>query len=514
MARHVVMSAVLGALAIFNTAGLAHAQDDVTDATLDSELHAAGVTALSPPNTPDTRNAALVKLGQALFYDKIISGNKNMACASCHSPMQGAGMGDGLGISLGAGSRGVGPKRTFGGNWIRRHAPTVINIGLKEYTTLFWDGRVSIDPATGKLTDPDPALSGGQLAESKQLTTALAELAMFPPTTDEEMSASGWQVDMNNRKAIWDAIMSRLLGANRTAAPAATDVWVAQYRSMFLAAYPGSAIGDFNFGHAARAIAAFVTATYTAVNTPLDRYLKSTTPAQKAQALPATSPERLGAVLFFGKAKCANCHNGPILSDQKLHSDGAPKTDFFSSDMGANNAFQFRTMPLRNVAVHPNYMHGGAYKTLGDVVNHYLNPVADLQTIVANPSKAATASQQGFGTTFSWSDPAPQALITAAQNEPLLPQKLDLTPDEVKALVAFLQNGLTDGAVIGDKLLKTAPDSVPSGLRGGVPKGDGSAEDPGVQPGATTPATTATPPTTTPPPVNTPGILEHLHEHP
>jgi cytochrome c peroxidase len=466
-------------------AGAARAQD-VPDSALDGLLEQAGVKPLKKPSSSDARNADLVSLGRSLFYDEVLSGNKQTSCATCHSPMNGAGLGDGLGISLGNGGTGVGRKRTFGGNWIPRHAPTVINTGLDEVTTLFWDGRVSRD-AAGKLHTPEPGIDDGSLPEAKQLTSALAALALFPPTSSDP-SEMGGEAYGTTRKQIWDGIMARLLGKDRSAPP--TDPWVPTYRALFAKAYPDAPVADLNFGHAARAIAAFITATYTAIDTPLDRWLAATTPAEKEAALPAKSPERLGAALFFGKAKCANCHNGPLLSDQSFHDVGAPKTDFFSTDTGLDGKFQFKTPPLRNVVVHPNYFHGGSFRTLERVVQHYLAPVDDAQAIKANAAKEQQASQDGFGTPFEWSDPVPDELLANMDPEEILPRKLDLSPAEVDALVAFLKNGLTDSAVIGDALLKTAPDSVPSGLRGGVPLGDGSREDHGtpvVVAGAPTP---------------------------
>src|SRR5262249_30558297 len=158
--------------------------------------------------------------------------------------------------------------------------------------------------------------------------------------------------------------------------------------------------------------------------------------------------ERLGAALFFGKARCANCHSGPLLSDQSFHNVGAPKTDFFSTDTGVDGKFRFKTPPLRNVVVHPNYFHGGSFRTLQRVVQHYLAPVDDAQAIKANATKEQEASQEGFATPFEWSDPVPDALLANMDPEEILPRKLDLAPAEVDALVAFLKNGLTDSAVI------------------------------------------------------------------
>ena len=49
------------------------------------------------------------QLGQLLFYDPLLSGNKEVACATCHHPAFGTG--DGLSLSLGDGGMGLGINR-------------------------------------------------------------------------------------------------------------------------------------------------------------------------------------------------------------------------------------------------------------------------------------------------------------------------------------------------------------------------------------------------------------------
>ncbi|HIF97119.1 MAG TPA: hypothetical protein EYQ54_08860 [Myxococcales bacterium] len=53
--------------------------------------------------------AAKVELGQTLMFDKILSGNRNIACATCHHPTTGTG--DGLALPVGEGGFGLGPRR-------------------------------------------------------------------------------------------------------------------------------------------------------------------------------------------------------------------------------------------------------------------------------------------------------------------------------------------------------------------------------------------------------------------
>ncbi|MEL7259073.1 MAG: cytochrome-c peroxidase, partial [Pseudomonadota bacterium] len=93
----------------------------------------------------DPKQAAL---GQSLFYDTILSGNRNISCAHCHHPDFGTG--DGLSLGIGEGGAGLGPDRTAGMGASRvkkripRNAPGLWNLGARDLHTMFHDGRLSI----------------------------------------------------------------------------------------------------------------------------------------------------------------------------------------------------------------------------------------------------------------------------------------------------------------------------------------------------------------------------------
>jgi len=81
----------------------------------------------TPPHPEDNApNAARVELGKTLFFDPRLSGDGNMSCASCHSPL--LGWSDGL-------PTGKGFKSTV----LDRASPTVINTAYN--TIQMWDGR-------------------------------------------------------------------------------------------------------------------------------------------------------------------------------------------------------------------------------------------------------------------------------------------------------------------------------------------------------------------------------------
>ncbi|MEC8238377.1 MAG: cytochrome-c peroxidase, partial [SAR324 cluster bacterium] len=91
-------------------------------------------------------NQKKVKLGRLLFYDPILSGNRNISCGTCHNHIHhGA---DGLSLGVGEGGVGLGPDRTAGkGNSriqkrIPRNSPSLFNLGAHQIKVMFYDGKL------------------------------------------------------------------------------------------------------------------------------------------------------------------------------------------------------------------------------------------------------------------------------------------------------------------------------------------------------------------------------------
>jgi cytochrome c peroxidase len=93
---------------------------------------------------------AKVALGNLLYFDKILSGNGNISCATCHHPF--GSTSDGLSLPVGEGGRGFGVARDTGAGSdavperVPRNSPHVFNLGAREFTRMFHDGRVETDP--------------------------------------------------------------------------------------------------------------------------------------------------------------------------------------------------------------------------------------------------------------------------------------------------------------------------------------------------------------------------------
>jgi cytochrome c peroxidase len=419
--------------------------------SLDRELRAAlrdaEVVALGPAPSFDP---ALVELGRFLMFDKELSGNRDISCATCHHPLLHTG--DGLSVSIGTGGRGLGPSRVLGEEraLIPRNAPEVFNRGAEQWRTMFWDGRVSGSAETGFSSPAGAALPS-------HLDSVLAVQAMFPVTSRDEMRGKAGDVDVfgapnelalvddDGFAAIWSALMARL-----TAIP--------EYVDLFAAAFPDSAAEELDFGHAARAIAAFEIDFWTLPDSPFDRYLAGDDSALADDA-------KRGALLFYGQARCAECHSGPLLTDQEHHDVAVPqvgpgKGGEAPLDYGRGREtgelaqrYAFRTPPLRNVAITGPWMHDGAYTTLAGAVRHMLDPASSL--LAYDPSQLAPALYGTFQDDATILD-----AILANLDEKVLDPVL-LSDAQVADLLAFL-TALTDPAAAD--LRGDIPDRVPSGL--------------------------------------------------
>lgn len=426
------------------------------DPELDPQLQQlAGQANAAPAQPAPQQEPALVALGQALFFDRLLSGNRDISCATCHDPS--AATGDALSVSIGTGGSGRASARQVGaGLLIPRNSPPLFR--LERQPTMFWDSRVE-RRQDGTLQTPEPALNGpapSAAALARELRTALAAQAMFPVTSHAEMRGQPGEneiADASDNLDVWDRLSRRLVGSadgSLSGVPA--------YRDLFARAYPAvTSWDDVNFAHAARAIAAFEVAAFSTRGAPFDAWLAGDAGALSAQ-------QKRGGILFFGRADCSRCHGGPAFTDGRHHAIGVPQVgpgkDFPLEDTGralvtgnAADRYRFRTPSLRNVALTGPWMHDGAYTTLTAAVAHYRNPTASLRNFDAGQLAALL---QGLVDR----NPARQdARALAIDNR--VRDGTRLNDGELADLVAFL-NALTDASA--RDLSAFVPASVPSGL--------------------------------------------------
>ncbi len=403
------------------------------------------------------QSPAKVELGRQLFFDKILSGNQNISCATCHHSLTGTS--DGLALPVGEGGMGLGVTRNTGigtdaiHERVPRNAPQVFNLGARQFTTMFADGRLQVD-ASQPSGFKSPAGSNLPLT----LDNVLAAQAMFPVTSGTEMAGQAGenpQADFaaaGDLPGLWHFIADKLRA-------------IPDYVTLFQAAYPDiQGPQDITYPHAANAIAAFESVTWRFDNTPFDQFLRGDKHALSKQ-------QREGMKLFYGKANCGSCHSGTYQSDQQFHAIAVPqigggkgdgvtgREDFgrFRETGDNNDLFAFRTPTLRNIELSAPYGHSGAFDSLEAMVRHHLNPVASLNNFDRTQVRLPPRPDLDAVDFQVMDDPSLRSAIAAA-NE-ITP--ITLNDAEVDQLLAFLHS-LTDPAALN--IRQDVPVASPSGL--------------------------------------------------
>lgn len=425
---------------------------DQTDQQLFAKLQQLGFTG-SIESTLEQRlgraiNKKLANLGKLLWFDTITGLNNDNTCAGCHSPTNG--FGDTQSIAIGIDNNGiVGPGRTGPRN--QRRTPMVINSAF--FPNLMWNSRfraLSTNPFDNSAGFQFPAPEGLLLSDQPHLLTAQA---FIPPTERNEVAGFDFPGDNFD---IRDAVIERL-NAN------------ANYRQLFGDVFPAVRNGDpITYDMFARAIAEFEF-TLTFANAPIDMFARG-------QKNALTDDEKKGALLFFGRARCVECHavsgaSNEMFSDFADHVIGIPQiapedtNSVFdgpgaNEDFGleqitgnANDRYKFRTSPLRNVALQPTFFHNGAFTDLEDAVRHHLN--------VFDSARNYTPASQNLDADCA--GPMGPIEPVLARVDPILATPIALTEQEIRQLVGFVRNGLLDQRARPEVLRKLVPGSVPSG---------------------------------------------------
>ncbi len=402
------------------------------------------------------------KLGQLLFYDPILSGNKEVACATCHHPRFGTS--DGVSLSFGDGGTGFGQHRRANAEnlpeeRIPRNSPALFNLGAKEFTSLFHDGRLEADPA-----QPNGLRSPMDADMSLGFASVLSAQTMFPVLSRDEMAGSHGENDIARliRQGIitgdggaWDRLARRVAGI---------DAYAAQFSTV----YPHiNTADDIAFTDISNAIAVFMAHEWRSDSAPFDAVLRGDRHP--------TGPAHRGAQLFYGAAGCAECHSGPFLTDHKFHAMAAPQIgpgkaasfETHHKDEGRfrvtgrpEDLYAFRTPSLRNVALTGPYGHAGAHKDLDQFILDHADPARAL--FHYDRSQAVLPPYEALDFAVMDDLHQLQAIADAVQARPV-----QLTQENLSDLIAFLDS-LTDPISVTGRL--GIPTNLPSGLK--VPTGD------------------------------------------
>jgi cytochrome c peroxidase len=282
----------------------------------------------------------------------------------------------------------------------------------------------------------------------------LTAQAFIPPT--ERVEAAGFHFP-GNSDDIRDEVVRRL---NES------DGYQLRFERVFRDLKNG---GRITFDHFARAIAEFeFSQTY--ADAPIDRYARGI-----GNAL--TQAEKKGALLFFGRAGCVQCHavsgqSNEMFSDFREHVAGVPQVvpthtnvlfdgpasneDFGLEQVTGNSGdrYAFRTSPLRNVALQPAFMHNGAFTRLEDAIRYHLDAIGE------------SARYAVSGLPADLRNPVARMDAVLERIDSRLRDPRRLTDAEFDALVAFVRSGLLDPDAGPQRLRRFIPEKLPSGRAG------------------------------------------------
>jgi cytochrome c peroxidase len=369
---------------------------------------------LVPPAVPRT-NTATEHLGRLLFWDPILSGNRDTACATCHHPD--FAYADGRDLSRGTGASGLGPKRADISKGqvpvVKRNSPTILNVAFNGFdddedgdrrgrrrfggsspsviqarAPMFWDSRIrSLETQALEPIKALEEMRGHAYPEAQAVETVVARIGKIP-----------------------------------------------EYVALFQEAFgPGTAV---EAPRIADAIAAFERS-LVAMNSPFDRF--------RAGDFDALTAQQRRGLETFDEVGCERCHDGVMFSDFDHHAEGVREHPLLAqADAGAGR-FRFRTPSLRNVALTAPYMHNGTLPTLRDVLRFYDNGRSE------NPN-VSDAQDRGRDRDRGRDDNG------LARVSGQFRRVDNMSEGEMEDIIAFL-NALTDSSFD-----RTIPARVPSGL--------------------------------------------------
>ncbi len=322
------------------------------------------------PSNKYATDPKAVSLGRKLFFDSRFSGNMRVSCATCHPPN--ANFADSLPLAHGMGTT------------TRRTMPLV---GGGYNTWFFWDG--SKDSLWSQALGP-------------------IESAVEHGFTRTQSAVIICEYYLDEYKELFDPIPPELLQHDLSIIAKPSPEEPALLKKWLSLSTDTRDVVNRIYVNMGKAIAAFV---MTIIPEPsrFDEYVDavmSNDPSGMIKAL--TNEEVKGLRLFIGKAKCTNCHSGPLFTNSGFHNIGVPRPEGMAGDRGRAEAIAkvlsdefnclssysdadrrdcgelrfidtdtykyegaFKTPTLRNVAQRAPFMHAGQIATLKEVLEFY-----------------------------------------------------------------------------------------------------------------------------------------------
>ncbi|MCO7223344.1 cytochrome-c peroxidase [Pleionea sp. CnH1-48] len=315
---------------------------------------------------------AAAKLGQQLFFDKRLSGNGQVSCATCHQPERYFTDGKALSVALGT---------------TRRSAPSLLGAAWSPW--LFWDGRKDSlwSQALGPLENP---------VEHGTTRNAVAQNMLRSYLPDYEAIFG----KVNN--------VSELLSLPEDASPIGSQT--AQNNWLTMTAAQKEQMSQI-FANSGKLLMAYQRRLMM-TPAPFDQFVELLNEGKTQEAkTKITESQVRGLRLFVGKANCASCHNGPLFTNFEFHNVGAPESNLVKVDLGRYEGVKalvkdeftclskwsdapkesceemlflktkgkeligaFKTPTLRNIVHTAPYMQTGQFADLKQVMQHYNVP--------------------------------------------------------------------------------------------------------------------------------------------
>lgn len=309
-------------------------------------------------------NFEQAEIGRKLFESELLSLTQNVSCRSCH--LNEFGSADGIPLAHGAGGVGKGVQRINSpAGILARNTLPLWGRGGQEFDVFFWDGKVDGSTET-------PTSQFGNLLPSNDALTIATHL---PPLEFREMIGESIDTewlrmgDIEAAFKVQEIILDRIL---------LSDELSSELSSAF-----GVRALDLTYLQISEALASFIRLEFRVEDTKFHRFVFNN------ELL--TDDEIAGGLIFYGRGRCASCHNGPYFSDLNFHSVPFSQFGFgingFGVDYGRYNItqdpadlYKFRTPPLLNVSKTAPYSHSGFSENIEDAIRAHIDPLSDINT--------------------------------------------------------------------------------------------------------------------------------------
>ncbi len=370
-----------------------------------------------PQEPANPLTAEKVRLGQLLFFETGLAnkpvyseGREAYSCATCHVPSAGFMPGAAQGIADGGKGFGLnGEGRLIQGNYKEEELDaqgarplSLLNVAFVTNTT--WSGKFgSFDANKGT---EDLWGTSDPLTEVNHLGMQGIESQNIEGLDLHRMEVNNYVLDTLGYRAYFDAAFSDFPEEAR----------YSKLTTSF-------------------AISAYIR-TLLPTQAPFQRWVRGELEAMNEL-------EKLGATVFYGKAGCFRCHKGSALSSVEFHALGVKdlyeagglktdENDLRNLGRGGftekpEDLYKFKVPQIYNMGDSPFYFHGSSKRSLAEVVDYFNEAIPE-------------------------NDRVPEEQLSPFFHP------LNLNEEEVRALVAFLENGLRD-----PDLVRYVPERVLSG---------------------------------------------------